>query len=323
MARFIRSTALSSEIAQLDMLLTRLPAEDVLGRLGLNSRREELSAELASLREGQDTLASAALYFGGKPVIGSTAIKADFAAAMISGFKDLVVKLWATENAEGMGSRGPVQRQGDVELHITGLLHGSVGFLIEEVDPKGPPLFQSPTKIATDKAAALLVEVADIEDEKYQKSIEALQPRVFQSVLSLFGALHRAEASVRVASNLQDVVLDRTAVDRAYVRLEETKVEEDDVTLEGQLIGIIPYGGRFEFQPRSGALVRGKVAPTMSESFLQRLHDEQAIGKWFQATIRHRSVQRFGASIDDFVLVELKEIAPEGEIQPTPETPQP
>jgi hypothetical protein len=310
MTSFLRSAVLASEIAQIEALLRRIPEEDVLGRLGLSSRRNELAAELASLREGIDTLASTALYFGGKPVIGSAAIKVDFAAAMLSEFRDLVVKIWATGGSDEMGSRGPIQNQGEVELHITGLLHGSMGFLIEEVDPRGQPLFASATRVAADRAAALLVEVADEREEQYQESIADLQPRVFQSVLSLFGTLHRAEATVRLVNSRQDVVLDRSAVDRAYGRLEETKVDEDVIVVEGQLIGIIPYGGRFEFQPRDGALIRGKVAPTMSESFLQRLQDEQAIGKRFRATIRHRSVKRFGVPSDGYTLMELGEAGP-------------
>jgi len=54
-------------------------------------------------------------------------------------------------------------------------------------------------------------------------------------------------------------------------------------------------------------LIKGKVAPTMSESFLQRLQAEQGIGKWFQATIRRRSVTRFGQTAEDFLLMELRD----------------
>ena len=313
MPAFLKTASLSSEIAQLEDLLARLPADDLLGRIGLNSRREELVEELAKTQEGADTLASTALYFGGKPVIGNSAIKVDFAAEMVSEFKDLVVKLWATENANDVRSRGPIHNQGTVELHITGLLHGSMGFLIEEVDPKGAPLFESPTKAAADKAASLIAAIADVEDDKFQESIEAMQPRVFQSVSNFFRTLHKAEASVRVANRLGDVVLDTAAVDRAYVRLEETRVDEEELSMEGLLIGIIPYGGRFEFQPRGGGLIAGKVAPTMSESFLQRLQDEQGIGKWFEAKIRHRSVKRFGPPNDGYVLLDLTELPQNGE----------
>lgn len=307
MAHFLKSAALSSEIAQIEALLRRLPEEDILGRMGLTSRRDELSAQLSSLQEGIDTLASTALYFGGSPVIGSSAIRADFAAEIISGFKDLVVKVWATSNLHEVGARGPIHNQGEVELHLTGLLHGSMGFLIEEVDVKGQPLFDSPTKLAADKAANLLVDIADAEDEKFQRSIETIHPRVFQSALSFFGSLHRSEATIRVVDSARDVALDRASVDRAYVRLEETKVDEDEDVVEGQLIGLIPYGGRFEFQPRAGRLIRGKVAPTMSESFLQRLQDEQAIGRWFKATVRRRTVTRFGQSNEEFLLMELRD----------------
>jgi hypothetical protein len=319
MAAFLKSADLSSEVAQLDALLARLPEDDLLGRIGLNSRRDELLAELAKTKEGNDTLASTALYFGGKPVIGNSAIKVDFAAEMVSEFKDLVVKLWATENSNEVGTRGPIHNQSAVELHITGLLHGSMGFLIEEVDPKGAPLVESPTKAAADKAASLIVAIADAKDEIFQSSIDVMQPRVFQSVSSFFRSLHRAEASVRVANRMGDFILDAAAVDRAYSRLEQTRVEEDEMVMDGLLIGIIPYGGRFEFQPTSGDLIAGKVAPTMSETFLQRLQDEQGIGKWFRARIRRRSVKRFGPPKDDYVLLDLTEVPHSGELTPDSE----
>jgi hypothetical protein len=307
MAHFLKTAVLSSELAQIDALLRRMPAEDVLGRLGLTSRRDEISAELETLREGVNTLASTALYFGGKPVIGSMAIKSDFVADVLYGFKDLVVKLWAETNQSEIGSRGPITNQSQVDLHVTELLHGSVGFLLEEIDLKGQPLFESPTKLAANRASLLIEDVAALEERKFQHSIETIHQRVFQSTLGFFGVLHRAEATVRVVDTSRDFLLDRTAVDRAFVRLEETKVEEDEIAPRGQLIGLIPIGGRFEFQPTSGELIRGKVAPTMSESFLQRLHDEQAIGRYFQAKIRKRTVRRFGQSVDEYTLIELRD----------------
>lgn len=320
MARFLKSTALSSELAQIDALLRRMPAEDILGRMGLTSRRDEITAELASLREGVNTLASTALYFGGKPVIGSTAIRSDFAADVLYGFKDLIVKLWAETNQAEIGSRGPITNQGQVELHVTELLHGSVGFLLEEVDLKGLPLFDSPTKLAANRASLLIEDVAAHEEARFQHSIETIHPRVFQSTLSFFGVLHRAEATVRVVDRTRDFLLDRTAVDRGFVRLEETKVDEDEITPTGQLIGLIPIGGRFEFQPTGGELIRGKVAPTMSESFLQRLHDEQAIGRYFQAKIRKRTVRRFAQSVDEYTLIELRDAVTSQETPPQPQS---
>lgn len=308
MAHFLKSTVLSSELAQIDALLRRMPAEDTLGRLGLTSRRDELSAELAALREGVDTLASTALYFGGKPVIGSIAIKSDFAADILYGFKDLVVKLWAEASQTDIRARGPISNQGQVELHITELLHGSVGFLLEEMDLI-QPLFDSPTKLAANRATLLIEDVAAPEEGRFQQGIEMMHQRVFQSTLSFFTVLHRAEATVRVVDATRDFLLDRAAVDRGFVRLEETKVDEDEIAPTGQLIGLIPIGGRFEFQPTSGELIRGKVAPNMSESFLQRLHDEQAIGRFFQARISKRTVRRFGQSVDEYTLIELRDAA--------------
>jgi hypothetical protein len=55
----------------------------------------------------------------------------------------------------------------------------------------------------------------------------------------------------------------------------------------------------------------------MSESFLQRLQDEQGIGKWFRATIRRRTVSRLGQTTEEFLLMELRDAAEPAEGRPT------
>jgi hypothetical protein len=307
MNHFLKSDTLTSELAQIDTLLRKMPSADILGRLGLTSRREEISKALENLHEGLNTLASTALYFGGKPVIGSAAIRSDFAVDVLYNFKDLVTKLWASSSQIELGARGPITNHGQVELHITELLHGSVGFMLEEIDLKGQPLFDTATKQAVSHASTLIEDVAAPDDVRFQETIENIHPRVFQSTLGFFSVLHRAEATVRIKEDAKDFLLDRVAVDRGFTRLETSNVDEDDSTFLGQLIGLIPYGRRFEFQPPNGDLIRGKVAPTMSESFLQRLHEEQGIGKNFLATIRKRTVRRFGQSAENFTLMELQD----------------
>ena len=112
---------------------------------------------------------------------------------------------------------------------------------------------------------------------------------------------------MRIVDARQDHLLNRELIDRGFVRLEQAKVDEDEITEEGLLQGIIPEGDRFEFRRSNGNLLEGKVAPTLSEAYLKRLEREQAIGKWFTATIRTKEIKRFNRSTISYTLVDLEE----------------
>jgi hypothetical protein len=307
MAQLLRSAATRAQLASIEDLLRSMPGEDIVGRLGFESKRRELIAELEGLNEGSNTLAATALYFGGKPVIASVGIEADFAARAISNYQDFVAKIWATSSAT-VAERGPLPDQKLANLHVTALLHGSVGFLFEEIEPRAVPLFPTPIKIATDKADELITTVGQEADAAFDEQLEQLAPRAFSSMRSFFSTLHKSEASIRVVDATRDVTLDRATVDRAFVRLEDAEVLEEPFTDEGLLVGIIPVAGRFEFRRSDGQLINGTVAKTMSEDFLHRLEGEQRIGRYFQATLSQKVVSRFGRQRVTYTLLALREL---------------
>jgi hypothetical protein len=284
-----------------------LPQEDALGRMNLDLRMQELRAQLEHLGDDRNTLASTALFFGGRPVIGSRGIQADFASKVLDDYRDSVINMWASTERD-IALRGPVPDQDSARLHVTELLHGSVGFLIEEIDLKAVPLFSSPLKQAANAIDALIVSVAKESDEDFEKSLEQVHPRVFRAVERLITDLHAAEATIRVVDEMRDEVLTTQDVDKAYVRLEATSIDEDQFTEDGLLIGLLPYGERFEFRRVGGQVISGKVAPSLSETYLKRLSEEQAINKWWSATISRREIRRFGRADEKFLLLDLQEI---------------
>jgi hypothetical protein len=308
MATFLDRSGIAAELSGIEQLLRSLPEEDALGRMSLNVRRQQVLEQLEHLGEQRSTLASTALFFGGKPVIGSRGIQAEFASKVLDGYRDSVINMWASAEGE-VASRGPVPDQDSARLHVTELLHGSVGFLIEEIDLKALPLFPSPLKKAADAIDDLIVSVAKESDENFERELEQLHPRVFRAVERLIKDLHQAEATIRVVDESRDEILTSQDVDKAYVRLEATNIEEDQFTDDGLLIGLLPYGERFEFQRPGGQLITGKVSPSLSEIYLKRLLEEQAVNKWWKATILRREVRRFGRSIEKFLLLDLQEIA--------------
>lgn len=321
MATFLDRSGIEAELSGIDQLLRTLPEEDALGRLGLNTRKGQLLEQLERLGERRSTLASTALFFGGKPVIGSRGIQAEFASKVLDDYRDSVVNMWASSEGE-VAARGPVPDQDSARLHVTELLHGSMGFLIEEIDLKAIPLFPSPLKKAADAVDDLIVSVAKESDEDFEKDIEQIHPRVFRAVERLIRDLHQAEATIRVVDETRDEILTSQDVGKAYVRLEETSIEEDRFTEDGLLMGLLPYGERFEFRRSGGQLITGKVSPILSEMYLKRLLEEQAINKWWKATIARREVRRFGRSIEKFLLLDLQEIEQPPVVFPTTGNPE-
>jgi hypothetical protein len=304
MPRYLKSSEIRAELTSIESLLDALPQGDIVGKFGFESLRNSLLDELRQIEEGIDTLASTALYFGGGPVIGSTGIDAQFASKVISGYQDLVLKILASPESR---PDAPTSKISHDHLHVTALLHGSVGFLIEEIEPRAVPLFPTPLKQASGRADEVIIKLAVASEEGFEQQIESLSPPEFNSARHFFTALHKAEASVRVVDSLHDATLYRDDVDRAFVRLEDSSVDERDIIEDGLLLGIIPIGGRFEFRLDNGELLTGKVSPNLTEAYLKRLESEQGIGRRWRATIKRREVQRFGRVKETNKLMDLQE----------------
>lgn len=276
--------------------------------MGLQSRLMRLTNEIGNEAASELNLASAALYFGGKPVVGSVGIEAEFAATAIADFQDLVVRVFATSSESMVGLRGPVPNQNSARLHVTALLHGSMGFLIEEIDTVGSPMSPTPLKYATDEATNLIASLPTMSEEEFQQQLEKIHPRVFASAQSFFKHMHRNEASVRLVNHAADRTLSNEAVNAAFIRLEESSLEEAPIEEAGLLLGILPNAGRFEFKSESGVIREGKVAPTLSEAYLKRIEEEHGIGKWFLAKMTKKEVRRHGRTSTTLTLTELSEI---------------
>jgi hypothetical protein len=78
--RRLEQDQLAADLAAVEELLASAPAGDVLGRLSLTERRDEVRAALAETGAKGELEGRTALFFGGAPVIGSRGIDADFAA---------------------------------------------------------------------------------------------------------------------------------------------------------------------------------------------------------------------------------------------------
>src|SRR5258708_3399307 len=93
----IERNFITADLARLEGLIAKMTSADFLTRMGLESRRDELQQTLASMEVTDQPLASATLFFGGKPVVGNRGIESGFGADAISKFQDIVSKVSAAK----------------------------------------------------------------------------------------------------------------------------------------------------------------------------------------------------------------------------------
>jgi hypothetical protein len=312
MIRKLDEMRLSAELAALEAVLAELDETDYLTRVGLESRGTELRDNLARLRLREEAQVRVALFFGGGPVVGSEGVNARFASDAVGSFQDILTNVWGSGQERRVAETGPIRNQELSQLHITQLLHGSLGFLLEELDAYGEPLFESALKGAADQVARMIDAFADEDDTKFAAVIEELNPRVFKSISKFLRCVHTDNATFRLVEGNSDLSVDREGVERAWRRAEQSRVDEERIAMSGRLLGVIPIHRRFEFQPDGSPLISGTVGEDFSQSYLERMTTEQFAGRRWRGLFHRKLVERVGRPLQHrYTLLRLDEEANE------------
>lgn len=282
-------------------LLSRTTEADALTRLSLASRLDELNARIADHDQQPDeTYASAALFFGGRPVLGSQGIEAEFGAGAVATFQDLVSKVLA-KNTSGLGVKGPVANKSAAVMHITKIVRGSFGFLLEEMRGQGQ-LLDTTLKEAVEEATELLDVFGEADEEEFQTAIVEVDQRILSTARAFFELMRQHGATLRMIAGEHEIQFGDEAVGRAVERAMGTAIEEDDETLDGQLAGVLPGAHQFEFRIAGGDTVKGKVDPAWTDADLERWNRE-LVGVDATMTVGVKRVLRHGQiARENFVL---------------------
>ncbi|NEV02429.1 hypothetical protein [Bradyrhizobium uaiense] len=257
--RKLESDYIKANISEVTALLDRVGDRDVMSRFGLEDQLNELNEALARLEAmSPETLASAALFFGGKPVLGSQGIESGFAGSAVGQFQDLVSMVHAHETV-GLAERGTVPRRASSTLHITNIVRGSFGFLLEEVQPQ-LQIVDSSLKTAVDEATRLLKAFGEDDEEQFRSAVEEIDQRVLATTGEFFDLMRKSGATVRLVSGDTDRSFGSDVVARAVERARTTTVVDDNETVRGQLAGVLPESHQFEFRTTDErGTIRGKV----------------------------------------------------------------
>lgn len=257
-----------AELASIESLLAGLTDEDVMTRLSLEDRRDELQRAVAELAAFDDGTASVALFFGGRPVAGQRGVESEFAGTAVAKFQDLVAKLLVQEIGD-LGQRGPVPNKAASTMHITSIVRGSFGFLMEELQSQGELVDTALSRAVID--ASILMAAFGNEDEgAFESAVGDVDSRVLTTAGEFFSLLKDNQATLRLVAGAHDDAFNRHAIELAVERAATTEVGEEFDEIDGQLIGTLPDGHMFEFRNLIGDILRGRVDRAISADELLR-----------------------------------------------------
>lgn len=259
-------TQLRGEQTALRRMLAGIPTENVLDRSGLEARLEEVDERLTSGGSPRHGPARAVLTFGGRPVLERHGVFADFGSQAANRFTDAVAKV-AAGLAAPLAAMGPIRNRADSQLLITGTAIGSFGFEFEE---HRAAVLDFGEESAAAQALAIvrdLLEGTRGTDDELADSASAADPRAVLAVREFLELLAASEAVCALefndrASRFRDV----GEVRRAVERLSRENLSEEQKTLDGEFLGVLPEARRFEFKlSAEGEVIRGTIGPGVAD----------------------------------------------------------
>ena len=258
---------LASEVTETERLLADIPKEFVIGRKSLESRLEELKAELGRYPLAYREPARARLTFGGRPVTRTHGIQADFGAAAVSKFSEVVANHAGSLRAP-LPSRGRIPDRNEYRLLITGTARGSFGFELEED--------LSQTEVPESDNSNIATAILDLQrfmesalsgnDDELAERLSEVDPRTVNSVREYLKLVASNNAHFALEFRNHAVRFSDSGQVRKCLSRLEVDTHEEHVDREGMFVGALPEHRRFEFQEdESGSTLSGKIAPSIED----------------------------------------------------------
>ncbi|TWH04024.1 hypothetical protein L614_001000000480 [Ochrobactrum sp. J50] len=254
------SQSLVSEVAELESILSKIPATNKLERFGLEQRLKAAQAALAQVQDYAEPERTQ-LTFRGPPVMGSKGIAAEFGSKAAVAFTEAFTAIIAGMKNR-LGYMGPIPDKTRNQLLITGTAVGSFGFEFEL--PHLQPDFFSETggaKEALESLFALLEVSVQGSDDEIAEIVAEVHPRAVRKVAAFLNYLSQNQAWCGL--EFRQKVFRYKNVDqlrRSRDRLSEGNISENQERFFGELQGVLPKGRSFEFKiSGDDRIIRGKV----------------------------------------------------------------
>jgi hypothetical protein len=260
---------LQAELAMLDKMLSRTPEANVLDRMSLEDRKEEIEEALSVLIPPYYEPARARLTFRGKPVVKSDGVIAEFAGIALDKFSDMIAKVGASKETL-LGASGPVPNRDRYRMMITSANpFGSFGFDLEEAPKENNMLDPqlSPVKEAIEEVRTIITRASRSSDDDLADAIADADTRAIDAIRAFLQVMTDNEATCVLESDGDPIQFaDVDQIKAIEERLSEENIRESDIPAVGRFVGAMTDHRTFEFLVEDrNEIIFGKVGPGIKD----------------------------------------------------------
>lgn len=280
-------------------------------RLMWQSRLADIDQQIAALAAGRSSYASVAVIFDGNPVIGSGDIRLDFTTEALDSYQKVVTLALASHNGVELSERGRLPAGDQARLFIRDLVHGSMGFILEELPPQQQEMLPSHLKEAVEDTTQLISNLSAGSDAEFEATLEVTQPRLVAAVQKFAKVLFDAGASTRIVGDERRLALSIDDVGRLSRRLGEVEVTEEVVPVDGVLLGVLPEARKFELRLPDGTM-EGAVSEDLALKYTSdTAFKERLLLQPVRAQVKFVRTKRNGRLVKERRVLEALEPTPE------------
>lgn len=304
---------LQANLAQAQALLADAAQDDdPIGQHQFRQLVQQLEAKLSAIPLAIERApASVALFFGGRPVVGSHGIHADFSSKAIERFQTIVSQRFAAQELGPLAAKGRVPLKDSTQLLVTDVVRGSFGFVLQaasqDTNAQG---FETNLKAVVDKVADTISRVAAQDEALFDDAVSEIDERQKGALTDFFKLLDTEGATMRIVEGERDFELDQASVQRARHRVEDLQISTRTVELKGRIVGWSDFSAKFDLElHESHEVVQGSV----SRAEFERIANEgiEPYHKHVRASVRLREVATRNRSPKlAYTLLSLDTVAP-------------
>ena len=284
---------LQANLAQAQVLLAdACQDDDPIGQHQFEQLVEGLKVKLAGMPQAIDRApAGVALFFGGRPVMGSHGIQAGFSGKAIERFQSLVSQRFAAQELGELASTGPVPLKDNTHLLVTDVVRGSFGFVLQAAVEEDEPqrLGAISLKSVVDKVTDAISRMAAQDEALFDGALAEIDEREKIALGDFFKLLDTEGATMRIVEGERDFELDHAAVQRARRRVENLQISDRSDEISGLIVGWSDVSAKFDLELHgTHEIVQG----TVTRAELDRIASEglEPYHKHVRASIKIREV---------------------------------
>ena len=303
---------LQANLSQVQRLLADCAADDdPIGHHQYSQLVEKFETQLMAM---PDVIAQApagvALFFGGRPVVGSHGIHADFSSKALDSFQKIVSQRYAAEELGPLATRGRVPLKDNTHLLITDIVRGSFGFVLQAAAPSNEAeAADTSLKTVVDKVASTISRLAAQDDMMFDEAVAEIDERQKSSLSEFFKLLDTEGATMRLVEGERDFELNSASVKRARNRVEQLQITDHTQEFAGQIAGWTDVSAKFELRLHN---TREVIQGNVTTDALERVATEgfEPYHKHVRASMKVREVKaRNRTTKTAYTLLSLEEVA--------------